>query len=751
MADDSVNVPRAAGADYFGRLYDFQDVFKTEIDIINQRRGNPPVAVDERTGEAVVPVEEKRIPIADGEPARPLQGQITLEREGEDVASEPIIRPNEDANVVGLSLSGGGIRSAAFCLGVLQALDRANVLPKVDYLSTVSGGGYIGCSLTAALQAGAARGCPGFPFASALHEDEPPALQHIRDHSNYLFPRRSSGVDLLHNAAVYARGLVVNAVVIAPFLFGAAVITLLCYAARDAFTRASVFGVSITNPFDLHYFFISLDLFLLLLAIGVGWGIFQSTRLRQQEAEVPSWPSAVVGWVIIAFFAVVFCELQPFILDSMLRANGSWAAVVTKRINAISAILAPVSAAFAYFSSKLGEYLKSTMQSPSLKPQTQGVLLKAAIVVGGLILPILLWMLYLDLSYWGLCINSLCCSRSVPSWLMTAALAIPVAKAYSTTTLFVFVALACLGLTLLMQPNANSLHPLYRDRLSKALLFKPWPSAPLHQQSQPLPNIPVPWPVDPTKTDLVKEWRPKLSEITSLAGPYHLINSALNVQTSKVANRRGRNADFFIFSPKFVGSKSTRYVRTSEIEQIASGFTLATAMAASGAAVSSNMGAETIKPLTATLALLNVRLGYWLRNPKHLEYYAEQPGCFNLIGKFRRHHNIFANYYFIAEVLGMLSEKLKSVYLTDGGHIENLGIYELLRRRCRVIIAVDAEADPQMAFSSFNILERYALIDMGVRIDLPWQQIADMSLSTGKALDNENDAPKNHGRALRYR
>jgi len=166
-----------------------------------------------------------------------------------------------------------------------------------------------------------------------------------------------------------------------------------------------------------------------------------------------------------------------------------------------------------------------------------------------------------------------------------------------------------------------------------------------------------------------------------------------------------------MFSPKFVGSKSTNYVRTSDLEEVATGLTLATAMAASGAAVSSNMGAETIKPLTATLALLNVRLGYWLRNPAKVR--AAKTGQGDKV-KFDR-RNLLANYYFIAEILGLLSEKRKSVYLTDGGHIENLGIYELLRRRCEVIIAVDAEADPQMAFGSFNILERYALIDMGVR------------------------------------
>ena len=59
------------------------------------------------------------------------------------------------------------------------------------------------------------------------------------------------------------------------------------------------------------------------------------------------------------------------------------------------------------------------------------------------------------------------------------------------------------------------------------------------------------------------------SQITSLYGPYHLINTALNVPASKTANRRGRNADFFIFSPKFVGSKSTNYVATEGIEDVA--------------------------------------------------------------------------------------------------------------------------------------------------------------------------------------
>ena len=202
-----------------------------------------------------------------------------------------------------------------------------------------------------------------------------------------------------------------------------------------------------------------------------------------------------------------------------------------------------------------------------------------------------------------------------------------------------------------------------------------------------------------------------------------------------------------MFTPKFIGSKSTGYVATRDAENVAFGLDLPTAMAVSGAAVSSNMGAQSIKPLTATLALLNIRLGYWMRNPLRLK----EAKPFRLQVQFRaateffRKRNLVANYYFLAELLGLLSVVFKSVYLTDGGHIENLGIYELLKRRCRVIIAVDAEADRQMAFGSFNVLERYALIDLGIRIDLPWQQITNESLNTSKKIDEKGDTAKHHG------
>jgi hypothetical protein len=64
------------------------------------------------------------------------------------------------------------------------------------------------------------------------------------------------------------------------------------------------------------------------------------------------------------------------------------------------------------------------------------------------------------------------------------------------------------------------------------------------------------------------------------------------------------------------------------------------------------------------------------------------------------------------------------VNLSDGGHIENLGIYELLRRRCKLIIAIDGEADPDMTFSGLKTLIRYAQIDFGIRIRM---DVADLT------------------------
>jgi hypothetical protein len=212
------------------------------------------------------------------------------------------------------------------------------------------------------------------------------------------------------------------------------------------------------------------------------------------------------------------------------------------------------------------------------------------------------------------------------------------------------------------------------------------------------------------------------------------------VQGSAEANRRGRNADFFMFTRHFVGSDLTLFgpvaeglVAATDMERIDPRLDLATAMAISGAAVSANMGTDTVRQLSPTLALLNIRLGYWMRNPRDL---ARQPGFWGRVREWTS--RLIEKFYLVMEMLNQLDETSRKVFLSDGGHIENLGVYELLKRGCELIVVVDAEADPSMSFGSLIKLERYARIDLGVRIELPWEKIAATTKAVSDGLAEGN-------------
>jgi predicted acylesterase/phospholipase RssA len=162
-----------------------------------------------------------------------------------------VLVPEDGSDLIGLALSGGGIRSAAFCLGALQALDETAVLKRVDYLSTVSGGGYIGCSLSACLDLGKGE----FPFKITRFEDETPALQHIRDYSNYLLP--DGALDAFHNIAIYVRGLVANCILVLPFLLGFAALTIFNYPTVNDLQQPRPFGIQLPNIFPFKHFVVT--------------------------------------------------------------------------------------------------------------------------------------------------------------------------------------------------------------------------------------------------------------------------------------------------------------------------------------------------------------------------------------------------------------------------------------------------------------------------------------------------------------
>lgn len=720
------------------RTYRFHEIFKEEVQAINQRRrrfGRGEVALELESSTNSNSNSEHDSGTAS--PAPHLAAQEGDKRSD----GEPIMRPTLSSGLAGLALSGGGIRSASFCLGALQALDKAGVLKKIDYLSTVSGGGYIGTSLSAAMS----RSKGDFPFTSSLTQDEPYGVQHIRNHSNYLFPQGI--INIFYNVAIYLRGLLANALLILPWLLVLAAITIFFKPDSESL-HISLTGDTLPDAFNADHFGVSLIVLYLFVLLLLVWALWRSLEISGWAAEIGSSWTVLSAVVLIILIAIAFCELQPLVLDGLFRSanrQGGILASFATWLQGLAALLAPFSAVVAFFSRQIGRLLSQGNERPNLGALASRAAGRAAVYIAGAAIPFLLWMAYLYLCFAGIkdldpdYVNWSGSYYHAPLWLSDISqrwfgYKTPIAWFYLVAGIELFL------LSLFLAPNANSPHRLYRDRLSKAFLFDPTtivarrPAPGSKLQSAPLSDPAALERLKYENVELAPLDRFKLSEISCVDTPFHLINTALNIQGSKYANRRGRNADFFLFSPKFIGSRATQYVRTEEFEDAVKELDLATAMAVSGAAASSNMGANSIKALTPTLAILNVRLGYWVANPRQLAQDRKPSSVFA---------SVFDQFYFMQELLGLMRETSNTIYLTDGGHIENLGIYELLRRRCQLIIAVDADGDPEMSFRSLVALQRYARIDLGVLIDLPWAEIRDATRAASEEIAKSGGLPPN--------
>ncbi len=662
-------------------------------------------------------------------------------------------------DATGLAFSGGGIRSAAVCLGALQALHGRHGIRSIDYLSTVSGGGYIGACLSAATsEPGGGR----FPFGGDISDSA--AVAHLRNFSNYLLPRGRSGIrNLSEAAAIILRGLVANAILVLATLLLCALVTTVAYPETSSLFAGSFVprlfdGLSnayfnLANLIGGFPFSLTLWLLAAIVVVLIVWAVLRAfTRLDAVTDDTDSPLLTFARVLIITTLVVAFLDLQPVAIKIFIRAyeyvsTSSWSA----SLKTFFAALVALSTAISAVSSWLGAFLKTTQHATKWTTLALRATTQFAIFVAAMVLPFALWVVYLYLS--ALSINGWIAPTTLEflqlkEWpVLQTVFEWPILKSIFGALQFVFgfpileyipgigqfvfdfmpsrvaqlylVAFCILGLIGYggLRPNSYSLHRLYRDRLSEAFLF----------------GAPQPGDVDPPPLDNLK-----LSGLVGSSGPYHIVNAAMNVQASAEANRRGRDADFFMFTRHFVGSDLTLYgptketlATTTDMETIDSRLDLATAMAISGAAVSANMGGQTVRLLSPTLALLNIRLGYWLRNPRDvgrelsiLGYLKELPS---------------RAYFLLYEMLNHIDEKNRNVYLSDGGHIENLGVYELLKRGCELIIVVDAEADPSMSFGSLLKLERYARIDLGVRISLPWEEIARRTKSFSGGLESGNE------------
>jgi hypothetical protein len=206
-------------------------------------------------------------------------------------------------------------------------------------------------------------------------------------------------------------------------------------------------------------------------------------------------------------------------------------------------------------------------------------------------------------------------------------------------------------------------------------------------------------------------------------GPYPIINAALNLNAGSELATQERKAASFVFTPGFCGFHAPSTPGTQAIVDLSAdgldrngyretggyangaGPDVGTAIGISGAAANPNWGYHTSGPMAFLLTVFNARLGWWLGNPRSADA--------------SRHSGPkFALKYLFAELLGQTTGASQFINLSDGGHVVNLGLYELIRRRTRFIIVCDPEDDHGLTFGSLGAAIRRCRADFGVEIDI---------------------------------
>ncbi|MFM8288453.1 MAG: patatin-like phospholipase family protein, partial [Planctomycetaceae bacterium] len=256
------------------------------------------------------------------------------------------LEPKQD--LVGLAFSGGGIRSATFCLGVLQGLAKLNLLPRVDYLSTVSGGGYIGswfvaltrrkpfngdiAAVQAALNAvdekptvALAAGQTGGPSATSPATATPEQQQRVRDslrylqaNSNYLTQRTGFfSLDTWVLLAIYLRNLLFTQLCLLPVLFAVPVFAHLLVALMTTVPEATplqwlswiILGLTILG---LGFLFISLI---------AGWN--RAATQTDGSSKKIGTPLEDQGWRLAGALVLTALGLTWLMTTGAARANSA--------------------------------------------------------------------------------------------------------------------------------------------------------------------------------------------------------------------------------------------------------------------------------------------------------------------------------------------------------------------------------------------------------------------------------------------
>jgi hypothetical protein len=626
-----------------------------------------------------------------------------------------LVEPAEEGKV-GIACSGGGIRSASFSLGALQMLQEKGVLKRCRYLSAVSGGSYIAaafCMVRKTWPEGQAQP-PGSDDSdpNVVGDRYPPFFrgspeeQYLLNRSSYLAP------DAKGKAALGLRlllGLGFNLLVIALFVAIIAILLGALYGILYPSLDQSIAHCKVEEkPCDFSVWPPPPGLWIPIAATAAGGLVLGAAgmvafrwpgRLRDFAA---TWSLRLV---ILAAAAAVLLIAIPLLL-SLFRDIGNvtpegnapegtegstsknpkfWSALIgaSSFTSALGALFLQLRADWLE-AQKLAKKAAGTIKwYTSLNQRLRrGLAYLIAAVVG----PVL------ALAF-ALVVMSATLNLVEPSrvWLYCGGLAAVFAIFYATADLTTW-----------------SLHPFYRRRLASAFALKrvarPPGTPPIAAEDDSSEPKDAGIAVERDYDRLVKLSATGVDrdEQGNCQWPTLLVCAAANVSDS-AATPAGRAVSSFTFSPTSIGGPLVGAVKTADLEDSCdprrqASFTLPAVVAISGAALSPSMGKMTRRPLRLLMGLANVRLGVWVPNPRRLETFRD-----------KKRYPRPRPHYLLREMLGLNQLNLPYLYVTDGGHYENLGALELLRRGCTEIYCFDASQDELEALGDMVSLARSEL------------------------------------------
>ncbi|MFA5192154.1 MAG: patatin-like phospholipase family protein [Verrucomicrobiia bacterium] len=674
-------------------------------------------------------------------------------------AEEPWVTFTTDDRV-GLALSGGGIRSATFNLGLLQALNEKGVLKQVDYLSTVSGGGYIGgfwtrwwhaVSEKEPEKAGQIKDFPpatekadGTAAKKPKEMPEPAAIRHLREFSRFLIPRQGLNMEFWSAAITVLCGVVTSLVaalatvllVMALWALLAAQMIEFCPIWNGAILIAiigAVFGVSawISRRSDesevapsMRKTFKRWRLFWASMAVvltGVFWALTTwrfakewETRwqcLLPESGAILFVPCMVLaGSLVVLTITRLGWERLRKEHDTVKRgrhiARAAALEQVMGRLLAIQvawAVMAGVWALAQWLKQKAGDgnftgvggtgtltavltmlfvwtrdWLTPSKEEPrytkfldKLKPWVPQLLANGIVV--------LLFVLA--------AVFILGCNSAGGSWLVF------------------WILLACLGVlvvvALLFDPTRVGMHEFYRARLTRCYL-----GASEHAEPEDLVSA------APRDRTSVEHSDDDMRLHDDNGKPIHLICCAANHLWGDPMSTLHRGARSAVLSRHGIAIGNC-WIEDNDLW-------LSAALTASAAAFNSLMGERNMelgRAVAFVMTALNLRLGLWVKNPAHWICH-DSKGC-----KVHDLQKNFPGLLFFKEMFGIAQCRTDGraaayMHLSDGGHFENLALYELIRRHCRYVIVSDAGQDPEFDFTDFGRATRRVREDFGVEIEI---------------------------------